>query len=110
MLFQNTLLALLVSTAVAFPGFDKSKSTCSAGNFQDQNEDRYRHTNHISVYQTKTKVATKTETYLSTKTLYVPVTTVTSKLKTKTKPYESTSVGAYTKVLEMIYLTITDIG
>jgi hypothetical protein len=98
MLFQNTLLALLVGTAVAFPGYPE-KSTCSAGKFHVRKEHKYRHIDHIQVYKTKTKVATKTETYLSTKTIYVPVTTVSSKLSTKTVPSASTSVGTSTKVL-----------
>ncbi|KAF2192602.1 hypothetical protein K469DRAFT_554522 [Zopfia rhizophila CBS 207.26] len=81
MLFQNALLALLASSsiAVAFPGYG-GKTTCSA------------------VYVTKTTTGDTQSTVLTTKTVYVPVTSVTGKAQTSVKECPYTSVGASIKV------------
>lgn len=60
--------------------------------------------NHTLEYKTKTTVGEKKSTYLSTKTIYIPITSVSGSPKTTVKPYPVTSVGTSSKVSTALML------
>jgi hypothetical protein len=112
MLFQTSIIALLasVSFVVALPGGSsyaspakpthppKDEVTCSAGKIDSpQTQLLERSLTIWEVYHTKTNVGEKETTYLTTKTVVIPITTVSGKPTTNVSPCPYTSTGYETK-------------